>query len=121
MESTLCFLGFVFLTFGLMEFSMAVYAYNFVTYGASSGARWASMHGTNSAAPATTDSIQTMVRNQAISLVRNSVNVTTAWVPDNQPGSVVQVTVTYNVIPLVHLVMRNNMTVRSTSKVVIAN
>ncbi len=26
LESTLCFLGFIFLTVGLMEFSMAVYA-----------------------------------------------------------------------------------------------
>jgi Flp pilus assembly protein TadG len=120
-ESTLCFLGFMFLTLGMMEFSMAVYAYNFVTYASSVGARWASMHGTNSATPATTDSVQTLVRNQAISLIRSNLSVATTWSPDNQPGSIVQVTVSYTIIPLVHLALRNNMSVRSTSKVVIAN
>lgn len=120
-ESTITFLGFIFLTLGLMEFSMAVYAYNFVTFAAHDAARYASMHGFHSESPTDTNQLRTLVRNQAVALVRSRVIVEPTWIPNNHPGSVVQVRVTYTVNPVVRLMMRDSFNVSSTSRMVIAN
>jgi len=123
-ESTLCFLGFIFLTVGLMEFSMAVYAYNFVTWAASDAARYASLHGFHSSNPVTVANIKSHVNSQAVALVLSRLSMdedpTHIWLPNNHPGSVVQIKLTYNVHPLVGLMMQT-MNVTSTSKMVIAN
>lgn len=120
-ESALCFLAFMFLVFGLMEVGMTVYAYNFCTYGADTGARWASVHGTNSTSVATNDAVQTVVRNQSVGLTKSNIVVTTTWSPDKKPGSVVQVQVAYTVTPLIGLLLKGNQSVSSISKVVITN
>jgi Flp pilus assembly protein TadG len=124
-ESALCFLGFIFLTVGLIEFSMAVYAYNFVTWVASDAARYASLHGFHSSSPVSVEQIRSYVRGQAVALVSSRVNINEnpafIWMPNNNPGSVVQVKVTYVVHPIVGMLMRNNLTVSSTSRMVISN
>ena len=120
-ESTLCFLGFMFLSLGLMEFSMAVYAYNFVSYAARDAARYASVHGSHSSTPVTADALKTKVRSEAIALTSSNVNVTTTWSPNNTPGSEVKVVVSYTVVPLINLALRNSFQVSSTSRMRIAN
>jgi Flp pilus assembly protein TadG len=115
-ESTICFLGFVFLSLGLMEFAMAVYAYNFCSYAARDAARYASVHSADSETPATADTVRDFVRNQAVALTRDRVIVNTTWNPDNHAGSEVSVQVSYTVIPLVNLALRNNLSVSSTSR-----
>ena len=75
LESTLCFLGFIFLTVGLMEFSMAVYAFNFVTWVASDAARYASLHGNHSSSPASVTQIKNYVRGQAVALVLSRLSI----------------------------------------------
>ena len=120
-ELCLCFMGFVMLTVGVMEFSMAIYAYNFCSYAARDGARWASVHGSQSASPATPDSVRSYVRAQAIALTSSNVLVTTTWTPDNTPGAVVKVVVAYTVTPLAYLALKQNLSVSSTSQVTIAH
>ena len=145
-ESTLCFLGFMMLSLGLMEFSMAVYAYNFVTYASADAARYASLHGSHSSVPATVPILEQRVRTSAIALVANRIHVNkntdelgnpientpdhpagfSPWAQangteSNDPGSVVTVRVTYQVHPLVNLVIKNFMKVSSTSQMTIAN
>ena len=120
LEGALCFSAFLFITFGVMEFSMAVYGYNFCHYAAQDAARWASTRGANYPTPATTDIVQNYVRNEAIGLT-NTLSVATTWTPDNKPGSVVQVTVTYTVIPLTGVTIQSNFQVSGTAKMVISN
>jgi len=145
-ESTLCFFAFMLLTMGLMEFSMAVYAYNFVTYASAEAARYASLHGSQSSNPATLTDLEQNVRSGAIALVASRIHVNkntddqgnpivgspdhpsgfSPWVqPDgsenNNPGSLVTVRVTYQVHPLVNLVIHDFMKVSSTSQMTIAN
>lgn len=119
-ESALCFSSFLLIVFGVMEFAMAVYGYNFCTYAARDAARWASTRGANYPAPATSSSIQAYVKNEAIGL-SSQVNVTTTWTPNNQPGSLVQVTVTYNVIPLTGVTIHSGFQVSGTSQMTITN
>jgi Flp pilus assembly protein TadG len=118
-ESTLCFLGFIFLTLGLMEFSMAVYAYNFVTYVASDAARYASLHATT----ASVADIKAYIRGQAVALVSSRLSIdedpTHIWYPNKNAGSVVTIKVNYSIHPLVGLMIRRDLNVSSRSQVVI--
>jgi Flp pilus assembly protein TadG len=121
-ESCLCFLGFVVLSLGTMEFCMAVYAYNFVSYAARDASRYASVHGSQSETVATNSDIQTYVYNEAVALNRNLINVNTTWDPDKNPGSQVRVTVAYSIVPLVGIALgRNNLQVSSSSQTVITH
>ncbi|HEY4364248.1 MAG TPA: TadE/TadG family type IV pilus assembly protein [Bryobacteraceae bacterium] len=120
LEGALCFLGFLMLTVGLMEFSMAMYAYNFCTYSARDAARWAATQGSDKTVPATcannVGTIPSFVTSEAIALESSRFTVSCAWSPDNAPGAQLSVTVTYSIAPLVGLVIRGPMTVSSTSK-----
>ena len=120
MEGALCFSAFLFITFGVMEFAMAIYAYNFCSYAAQDAVRWASTRGANYPTPATADDIQNHVSSQAVGL-SNTVNVATVWSPDNKPGGTVSVTVQYSIIPLTGVTLHSNLQVASTAQTVISN
>jgi Flp pilus assembly protein TadG len=119
-EGALCFSAFLFITFGVMEFAMAIYAYNFCSYAAQDAVRWASTRGANYPVPVTSTDIQNHVTNQAIGLT-NTVTVTTTWTPNNAPGSTVQVKVQYSVVPLAGVVLHGNLQVANTAQMVISN
>jgi len=119
-EGALCFSAFLFITFGVIEFAMAIFAYNFCSYAAQDAARWASTRGANYPVPATASDIQTHVVNQAVGLA-NTVQVTTLWSPDNKPGGTVQVTVRYSLIPLTGVTLHSNLELSSSAQMVISN
>jgi Flp pilus assembly protein TadG len=102
-----------------MEFSMGVFTYNFVSYAAREGARYAASRGSLSSSPATSDSIQTLIRNQAVALDTSLVSVSTTWNPNNTPGNTVAVKVSYPITPLIGFVL-GNITVSATSTMAIA-
>ena len=119
-EGALCFSAFLFITFGVMEFALAIYAYNFCSYASQDAARWASTRGANYPAPVTATDVQTHVRDQAVGLP-NTVSVTTTWSPDNKPGGIVQVTVQYSVVPLTGVTLHENLQVGNTAQMVVSN
>jgi Flp pilus assembly protein TadG len=88
------------LIFGIMVFGLAVYNYNFVSDAARDGVRYAIVHGASSTSPATATDITNYVLAEANGLNQNKLTVSTSWSPDNKPGSVVSVKVTYNFQPL---------------------
>ena len=65
--------------------------------------------------------LQTVVRNQVVGLTKSKILVTTTWIPDKKPGSVVKVRVDYAYSPMVKLILKSNLALGSTSKVVITN
>ncbi|HVA82515.1 MAG TPA: TadE family protein, partial [Candidatus Binataceae bacterium] len=87
----------VFLTLllGMVEFSTAMYAYDFVSYAASETARYAMVHGSTSLLPAQQSDLQVYVQGLATGLIPSNLSATATWTPNNQPGSIVQVTVQY--------------------------
>jgi Flp pilus assembly protein TadG len=119
-EGALCFSAFLFITFGVIEFAMAIYAYNFCSYAAQDAARWASARGANYPTPASASDVQSHVVNQAVGLT-NTVSVSTTWSPDNKPGGTVQVTVQYSVVPLAGVILHSNLQVSGTAQMVISN
>ena len=88
-----------FLIFGIIVLGMAVYSYSFVCYGAREGVRYAIVHGSASLSPASASDIKNYVQNKARSLNTSYLNVLTNWKPDNKPGSVVSVLVSYSFQP----------------------
>ncbi len=86
---------------GVMEFSRALYSYHFVSNAACEATRYAIVRGADcnswaSACPATAADIQNYVRSITPQGINPSaITVTTTWVPDNKPGSLVKVNVQY--------------------------
>ena len=122
LETSLCFLLFITIFIAIMEFGMGVFTYNFVSYAAREGTRYASTRGsqcTSPCTPATATTVQTMIRNQAVALDPSQVAVNTSWNSSNVPGNTVTVNVSYPIKPLLGFLL-GNITVAATSTMMIA-
>jgi Flp pilus assembly protein TadG len=109
------------LFFGIMNFALALYDYDFVGYGAQQAARYAIVHGSTAPQVATASSVQTYVNGMVAGAVDTSLlTVNTTWSPDNKPGSVVTVTVGYTFKPLTSLVSSVNIVLSQTAAMVIS-
>jgi len=82
------------LTLGAIDGGRAMLAFNTVEKLAKDGARFASVRGSEYTSPATQVEIESHVRDQAIGL-NGVVTVNVTWTPNNNPGSSVDVRVTY--------------------------
>lgn len=83
------------LLFGLINCALAVYDYNFVSYAAREATRYAAVRGSSSVSPASTTDIKNFVVAQASGLDTTQITVSATWSPDNNPGSAVEIQVTY--------------------------
>src|SRR5437879_3653815 len=100
------------LIFAIIGLGMAIYSYSFVCTAARDATRYAIVHGASSTAPVTQSDITTYVQNEAQGIDAAQLSVSTTWTPDNKPGSVVAIKVTYNFHPLFLL---GSVTLRLTS------
>src|SRR5271166_1056812 len=89
------------LMFGVIQVSLALYSYHSVSEAAREGTRYAIVRGSScsgftSACPAAASDVQTYIRGNGFAgLTSTSITVTTTWPTNNNPGSVVSVTVSY--------------------------
>src|SRR6266566_3972600 len=104
LETALCFVLFITIFIAIMEFGMGIFTYNFVSYAAREGSRYASTRGSQCTSPctaATSDTVQTMIRKQVVALDPSQVSVNTTWnSSSNVPGNTVTVNVSYPIKPL---------------------
>jgi Flp pilus assembly protein TadG len=119
-EFGLAFLVFIFVLYGIMEFGRIVASYNILSGAAREGSRYASVHGSASGSVASASDIQNVVRGWAIGLDTSSVTVTTTWTSGNIPGSQVNVKASYAVTPFTSLILKNAITVKSSSQMAIS-
>jgi Flp pilus assembly protein TadG len=105
--------------FGIINFSLGVYAYNFTSYAAREATRYAAVRGSASPTPAATTDVKNFVLAEAHGLDSSNLKVTTTWSPNNNPGSVVQVQVQYKFIFNMFLVKLPAMNFSGTSQMVI--
>ena len=120
LEFALAFLVFFAALYGIMEFGRIVSSYNILAGAAREGARYAMVHGSASGSAASSSDVQTVVRRWAIGLDRNSVDVTTTWSSGNAPGDNVKVTASYTVTPFSGLILKNGLTLQSSSQMAIS-
>ena len=120
LEFGLAFLTFLLVIYGVMEFGRVVACYNILAGAAREGARYASVHGSASGSVASTSDIQNVVRGWALGMETSSVLVTTTWNPGNGPGGKVNVKASYIVTPFTGLILKNGITVQSSSQMAIS-
>lgn len=113
-ENALVILPILLIILGGMTVSYAVFAYNNVGWIARQTTRWAVVRGSSSGQAATIDAIQNYGRSQAAGLRADSLSVTASFSPNNNPGGLVTVNVSYTVTPTVSYFF-NPIVVRSTS------
>ena len=112
--------GLLLLLLAITNFAMAVYAYNFVCYGARDATRYAAVRGSASPTPVSSSDVSAYVLSEASGLDPSRLTVSTTWSPNNQPDSTVAVQVNYNfqfMVPFVQLAAVN---LSSTSQLVIS-
>jgi Flp pilus assembly protein TadG len=127
--------------FGIIEISLALYTYNYVSDAAREGTRYAIVRGSScnvlTNCSVTAAQIQTYVQNLGYPGVRAAnTTVSTTWfspsastpvtwtacgTPCNAPGNAVQVTVTYSFGLGIPFVPKKTLSLHSTSMMVIAN
>ena len=115
LEGALATLATLFFVIGIIDFSLANFAYSQLQYVAGEGARYASLRGATSSSPATTTSLSTYVRGLLIGINGSLATVTTTWTPNNSPGGTVTVRVDYTYAPLLVPTLGSGMNLRGTS------
>ncbi len=109
------------LFFGIINLALALYCYDFVCYGAQQAVRYATVHGSTATQPVSAAGVQTYVDGLVVGVLNtNSLTVTTTWAPNNKPGSVVAVVVSYNFPPLTSLVSSVTIPLTRTAAMVIS-
>ena len=111
---------FVVVLVGVMDFGRLGFAYNSVTYAAHQAARFASTNGSASGHAASVAAIQANADSNLLGLDSAKLTVSVAWTPNNNPGSQVQVVVSYGFQPLVVPISSTSLTLKSTAVDIIA-
>jgi Flp pilus assembly protein TadG len=105
--------------FGILDFCRMAWLYNGMSNLAHEGTRFAAVRGKDSLTPATASAVTAAVTTQAIGYASSNLTVTTTWTPDNKPGSVVTVKVSYPFNPIGPYIPAASFTLTSTSKLLI--
>jgi Flp pilus assembly protein TadG len=117
-ESAIVAAVFLLLLAGIMECARLGFAYNAVSYSAQCAARYAAVRGSGSGHAVQAADVESVARNYTAALGNSQVQVTTTWLPDNNPGSTVQVSVAYAFgTPLLPL---SGLTLHTTARAVIS-
>src|SRR5208283_1334649 len=72
------------LFFGVINFAMALYCYDFVCYSAQQAVRYATVNGSASPSPVSASGVQTYVDGLVVGVLKtSSLTVSTTWSPNN--------------------------------------
>jgi Flp pilus assembly protein TadG len=109
---------FFMMVFGIIEFGITVWRYNMVADLAQEGARWASVRGSDSDAPASAADVRTFVISRAVGI---PVTVTTTPAPSTlAAGATVTVVVQTTYTPLTQLLPQTTMNLQSTARMIMS-
>ena len=127
-ESAIVAVAFLLLLTGIMEFGRLGFSYNEVSFAAQCAARWAAVRGSSSGHPAAAADVQAAAEVYTGALDNTKVTVTTSWSPsgtcpfspppgnpNNNPGSTVQVKVSYHFATVLVPLSASGLTVETTA------
>jgi len=114
-ESALVMTTFITLMVAVMDFGRLGFTWNSVTYAAHQAARFAATNGSASGHPASAAAIQSNADSNLVGLNAASLTVNVTWTPNNNPGSQVQVVVSYSFKPLLIPISSTALTLKSTA------
>ena len=115
LEGALVMTTFVVVLVGSMDFGRLGFAYNSVTYAAHQAARFAATSGSASGHAASVAAIQANADSNLLGLDASKLTISVTWTPNNNPGSQVQVVVSYGFQPLVVPISSKSLTLKSTA------
>ena len=115
-ESSIVAVVFLLLVVAIAEFGRLGFAYNSLSFAAQRAARFAAVRGSSSGHAATASDIQNKAAGYIVALDSSKLTVTPSWIPDNKPGSTVQVTVAYTYQPFLLPVSASGLTLQTTAK-----
>jgi len=115
LEGALAMTTFVILLVGSMDFGRLGFAYSSVTYAAHQAARFAATNGSASGHAASVATIQANADSNLLGLDASKLTISVTWTPNNNPGSQVQVVVSYGFKPLVVPISSSSLTLKSTA------
>ena len=118
-ESAVVATAFLLLLTAIMEFGRLGLAYDEVSFAAQSAARYAAVRGSGSGHPAAAADIQAAAESYTAALDNTQVKVTVTWTPNNNPGSTVQVKVSYNFATALVPLSASGLTVQTTARDII--
>ena len=108
------------LFFSIINFALALYCYDFVCYSAQQAARYATVHGSTAPTVVSASDLKNYVTGLVAGVLnKSSITVAASWSPDNKPGSVVTVTVSYEYPPLTRMVSSVTIPLTRTAAMVI--
>jgi Flp pilus assembly protein TadG len=136
-ETAISAMGVLILFFGVMEMSLALYTYHFVSEAARQATRYAMVRGSSctsfaTACPAQASDVQSYVQGLDFpGIIPANLTVTTTWpttgssctpssLPCNNPGNLVNVKVQYKFLLSIPFVPSSALTLSSTSQMVIS-
>ena len=106
---------FLTLLMGIADFGRMGFACNSIAFAAHRAARWASTRGSASGHAATVAAVQADALANVTALDNAQLTVGVTWSPNNNPGSTVQVQLTYNFQTLLIPISSKTLTLKSTS------
>ncbi len=110
---------FLILVMGIADFGRMGFAFNSLSFAAHRAARWASARGSASGHAAAAADVQADALANATALDNTQLSVAVTWSPNNNPGSTVQVQMTYNFKTLLIPISSKALTLKSTSTQII--
>ena len=118
-ESAFALLAFATLLAGIMEIGLIGFAANTLAFAAQRAARYAAVCGSASGHAATADDVKAAAQSDAAPLAAGALTVNVTWMPDNRPGSTVQVQVLFSIRPNILPVSGRALTLQSTARATI--
>ena len=94
-EFAMCAPVLVMLSLGTIEIGRVMLAYHGLSLAAFEAGRYAMVHGSGSADPVTAAELKTLVSTKMQGADPAQLNLVAEWVPDNNPGSFVTITLEY--------------------------
>jgi Flp pilus assembly protein TadG len=110
---------FLILVMGIADFGRMGFAFNSIAFASHRAARWASTRGSASGHAAAVADIQANALANVTALDNTQLTVAVTWSPNNNPGSNVQVQMTYNFKTLLIPISSQALRLKSTSAQII--
>lgn len=120
-EFSLVFLLFLLMIAGLLELGRGVWAFTTIAHATRQGVRFAEARGSSN--PANADQVRDVVRNAAVGLDKNQINVSTSWPDGVVRGKLVTVRATYPfaLVTTGFVIRQSSITLSASSRAIIAN
>lgn len=112
---------FFFAVMGTVEFGRGLFAANELNHLAREAVRYAIVRSNDSDFPTTAADVAGFVRERAVGLVAEEIDIATDWDPSNVPGAFVEVTLRYRFEPVLAFLPESLKDLRGYARGVVAN